>query len=144
VFYQSGRHKNVSWIRAIRQCRRGAAAVEFAFVAPIFLLIVLGTVEVSRALWVKASMQFAVEETARYALVNTGSSMVTLETYAATELASSGFNDANVVFDAVTDTKDGVNFVTISATYDFNLVSGLVPFDDLELLATTRVPLEEN
>ncbi len=131
-------------LRQLPGCRRAAAAVEFAFVAPIFLLVVLGAIEVGRALWIKATMQFAVEETARFALVNTSATTTALETYAAAEMASAGFNDANVVFTATPDTTGGVDFMTISATYDFNLVSGLIPFDDLQLLAMTRVPLEQN
>jgi len=121
---------------------RAAAAVEFAFVAPVFLVMVLGSVEVGRALWIKSTMQFAVEQTARYAIVNTSATTAALEAYAATEIADAGFNDANVTFTAANDTTGGVTFVTISASYDFNTVAGLIPTPDWTLLAMTRVPLE--
>lgn len=122
--------------------RRAAAAVEFAFVAPVFLVFILASVEVGRAIWIKSTMQFAVEQTARYAIVNTSAPTSALETYAATEIADAGFDDAGVTFTATTDTTGGVNFVTISASYDFTTVAGLIPTPDWTLLAMTRVPLD--
>lgn len=122
--------------------KRGAAAVEFAFVAPIFLCLVLGAVEIGRALWIKATMQFAVEQTTRHAVINTTATTGELEIYAANELASAGFNNGDVVFTATQDNTGGRDFVTVSASWDFSTVAGLINLPDLTLLATSRVPLE--
>ncbi|MBI1986167.1 MAG: pilus assembly protein [Rhodospirillales bacterium] len=51
--------------RPFLACCRGATAVEFAIVAPLFLAMMVGVFELSRAMWIKASMQYAVEETSR-------------------------------------------------------------------------------
>ncbi|MEQ8665983.1 MAG: pilus assembly protein [Rhodospirillales bacterium] len=128
-------------VRFIRSLR-GATAVEFALVAPIFLIMVLGCIDVSRALWIKATMQHAVEQTARYAVVNTGASTSDLETFATAEIAAAGFSDAGVTFTASTDTTGGVQFVTVSASYPFSVGVGLIPLSDMTLLAMSRVPLE--
>jgi Flp pilus assembly protein TadG len=49
---------------------RGAVAVEFAIVLPIFLLLVLGIVEFGRAFNIQVSLSEAAREAARYAAVH--------------------------------------------------------------------------
>jgi Flp pilus assembly protein TadG len=46
-------------------CRRGAAMVEFAVVAPIFFLMVLGMIEFGRAMMVQALLTNAAQQGAR-------------------------------------------------------------------------------
>lgn len=52
---------------AVHSARRGAALVEFAIIAPVFLMLTLGTVEGGRALDVATSMNSAVREGGRLA-----------------------------------------------------------------------------
>ena len=49
--------------------RKGAAMVEFALVAPIFLLLVFGVFEFGRYFFVQHTIQYATREGARIALV---------------------------------------------------------------------------
>ena len=63
---------------------RGASAVEFALVFPVFILMVLGIFEFSRALWTSSLLNYAVQAAARCGAVDTatcGSSTDTV-TYA--------------------------------------------------------------
>jgi len=53
--------------RLYRRNRRAAAAVEFAFVAPVFLLLVLGTIEYRRLVMVQQVITYASCEGARVA-----------------------------------------------------------------------------
>lgn len=46
-------------------CRRGAVLVEFAFVAPVFFLLVLGMIEFGRAMMVQAELTAAAQAGAR-------------------------------------------------------------------------------
>ncbi len=108
---------------ALGGCRLGATAVEFAILAPVFLLLVVGFIELARAMWIKSTLQFSVEETTRFAMVNTGASEPTLEAYAATKLA--GMNSTGVTFNATIDTTVTPNTVTVTAAYSFQ--SALVP-----------------
>jgi Flp pilus assembly protein TadG len=55
----------------IRTSRRGTAAVEFALVAPVLVIIVLGAVEVGRALQVQMALTNAVREGCRGYCENT-------------------------------------------------------------------------
>ncbi|SDP37734.1 Flp pilus assembly protein TadG [Arthrobacter sp. ok909] len=49
---------------------KGAVAVEFALVLPIFLVLVLGIVEFSRAFNIQVSLSEAARETARYTAIH--------------------------------------------------------------------------
>jgi Flp pilus assembly protein TadG len=62
--------------RACRPCRRnrrGAAAVEFAVVAPVFFLMVFGMIEFGRAIMVKQVVTNASREGARLAVLDSPS-----------------------------------------------------------------------
>jgi Flp pilus assembly protein TadG len=58
-------------LRRLARDRRGAAAVEMAMVMPAVLLLLLGTMEVGRMAWTKATLTYAVQEAARCGAVNT-------------------------------------------------------------------------
>jgi Flp pilus assembly protein TadG len=49
----------------IARCGRGATALEFAFVAPPLLLLVIGTLDFGRLLWTDAALQDATARAAR-------------------------------------------------------------------------------
>jgi Flp pilus assembly pilin Flp len=97
-FYRSG--KQLKLEKACRFCRkdrRGAAAVEFALVAPIFLLMVLGMVEVGRAIMVQQIITNASREGARQAVLD-GSTGTNVENYVNTYLNGVSLPDATVTF----------------------------------------------
>jgi Flp pilus assembly protein TadG len=63
---------------------RGATAVEFALLVPFFIALFLGIFEFGRAIWVQGILDYAVEQAARCASVNTTtcSSTSATQTYA--------------------------------------------------------------
>ena len=89
-------------------------------------------------MWIKSTMQFAVEETTRYAMVNTSASTSTLVTYAYTKL--SGMDATGITFTA-TLTSGTPNFMTVAGTYDFSTLVSLVQLPDFTIDASSRVPL---
>jgi Flp pilus assembly protein TadG len=68
--------------------RRGNAALEFAFLLPVFLVMFLGIMEFGRLLWTQTTLQHAVEAAARYAAINYPSCTSSSQTqsYAAAEV----------------------------------------------------------
>lgn len=121
--------------RLPRDCR-GSTAVEFAMVLPLLVAVVFGVLEFGRAMWMRQSMQFAVEEAARYALANTTASATAISTIASARLATVG-PDAGI---AVATTLDA-NAVTVTASADFQtIVPGLLPAGAVTLTARSRLP----
>ena len=78
-----------------RPVRRGAATAEFALLAPFFLAIVLGMIELARGLSVKETLSDAAQRGCRTgALPGKASSDITAEVNAV--LANAGINGATV------------------------------------------------
>ena len=79
--------------RLCRKHRRGAAAVEFAIIAPIFFLLILGMIEIGRGVMVQQIITNASREGARLAVLpGTTASEVTARVDDI--LSSSGINGA--------------------------------------------------
>lgn len=116
--------------------RRGAITVEFAIAAPVFLIFVMGLIDFGRLYWIKSTMQFSVEQTARYAMVNPSATTAALEAYAAGESTVSG-----ITFSATTSASGGVNFRTITANYTFSFLIPIMPIGDINLAAKSATPV---
>jgi Flp pilus assembly pilin Flp len=58
-----------SLLKSLRRNERGTTAVEFAIVAPVFIVLLVGTLALCVALFLIGSLHFAVEEGARCASV---------------------------------------------------------------------------
>ncbi len=52
-------------LRSFRADQRGAAAVEFAMIAPVFFALLLSAVDVGRYMWTLNTMQYAIDEAVR-------------------------------------------------------------------------------
>lgn len=122
-----------------RRGARGATAVEFALVAPVFLIFVLGIMDFGRLFWVKNLMQYGADKTARYAMVNPSVAATTLEDYADAEI---GDMFTGITFEVTTETIDGVEYRTVSASYTFSFFMPLA-LDDIVLSAKSRTPVNE-
>jgi Flp pilus assembly protein TadG len=102
----------------LRQDRRGAVAIEFAFIAPILFGIILGTIDLGRYAWTLSTIQNAADEAARIGAVqNKNASQV--ETIAQNNLFSQDVGDFTVA--ATFPVIGGANFlqVQVTHTYDF-------------------------
>lgn len=82
--------------RALDNC--GVAAIEFALVVPVFLVLVFGIIETGRLMWQQVSMQRAVAVAARCGALATPGCISDLEVRnrAVTASARSGLTLANV------------------------------------------------
>jgi Flp pilus assembly protein TadG len=122
-------------------CRKGSVAVEFALIIPVALTILVGIVEVGRAMWVRASLQFVAEEGARYMMVHQNAPDADLSAFALGKLV--GVDPASVDLSLVRETVDGTDFVTINATFQFQYVASLITGEPFILTGSSRAPLLE-
>lgn len=60
-------------LRSLAHAERGATLVEFAFVAPVFCLLLIGAFDVGHTLYMKAILQGVVQKAARDSGLETGS-----------------------------------------------------------------------
>lgn len=61
---------------------RGVAAIEFAFIFPVFLALVFGCIELGYILWAKSALNYGASYGARYAFVNPTASSGQIKTAA--------------------------------------------------------------
>jgi hypothetical protein len=83
--------------RLCRRKRRGAAAVEFALVAPIFFLTVLGMIEVGRAVMVQQVLVNASREGARRAVLD-GATATNVTSFVTTYLNGAAIYGATISY----------------------------------------------
>ena len=96
----------------------GSNAVEFALVVPLLCTMFFGIFEFGRALWVQGTLDYAVEQAARCASINTTtcSSPGTTETYASQQTTPLNIPVAD--FTASTPTCGN----QVTASYQFNFI----------------------
>lgn len=82
--------------------RRGASAVEFGLLLPVFVVMILGTISVSQLMFAVNSLHYAVEEAARCGAVNTTAcgSLSQTEAYARSRYAGPTVSATFVASDA--------------------------------------------
>ena len=118
--------------KACRGCRRkrhGAAAVEFAVVAPIFFLMIFGMIEFGRAIMVQQVLTNAAREGARVAVLDSATPTASQVRSTVTNyLQSAGISGATVTMDPSEPTTAGYGAsVTVTAQVPFRNVSWLPP-----------------
>jgi Flp pilus assembly protein TadG len=135
-----------------RRCyRTGAAAVEFALVAPLFTLLILGAIEVGRALQVQAALDNAVREGCRGFAESTStlaSGQVTGTAAYAQYVVLDSLNNANMkintanvtvtaVSSSVTISGVALTQVTVTAALPYSTVAYVTPFFVKQNLSAT-------
>lgn len=110
----------------LTKCDFGATAVEFALVAWIFILFVLGIIEVGRALDVRNQISRSVDAGARTLLVPKSANLQgDAETAAKAALTTADPADLSVVLG--TEAVDGLNYRKLTVSYPFKpLLAGII------------------
>jgi Flp pilus assembly protein TadG len=111
--------------RLCRRTRRGAAAVEFAVVAPVFFAFTLGMIEIGRAVMVQQILTTASREGARQAVLD-GATQTAVTTFITTYLTAAAVpsGGTTVAFSPSLPTASGYNGpVTVKVSLPFNQVS---------------------
>lgn len=123
-----------------RASRRGVAIVEFAVVAPVFFLIIMGIIEVGRAVTVQQLLTNASREGARVAGNETTTSLTTVQNAVDNYLSGAGISGAttNVSPASITDVATGQP-VTVTVSIPYTQVCLTPPWilGDRVLAATT-------
>ncbi|MCO4236040.1 TadE/TadG family type IV pilus assembly protein [Pseudarthrobacter raffinosi] len=110
-----------------RASERGAVAVEFAILAPVLVMILLGTMEFGRAYNAQISLTNAAREGVRVmAVSNNQTSARTAAKNAAVSL-NPGIADANIIFSTANCTATAQ--MTVTVNYTLSTLTGIAgPF----------------
>jgi Flp pilus assembly protein TadG len=112
-----------------RRAERGSNAVEFALVAPLLIGFLFAIYQVGLAIWTQGILDFAVEQAARCAAVNTTTCGTdsAIETYAATQTAPLSISSATFTASTVS-----CGF-QVTASYSF-VFFGTFPYSNKAIL----------
>ena len=102
-------------VRAFHRGDHAQALVEFAFVLPIFLLVVTGLIDVARAVWEENTLAYAAREGTRYAIVH-GAGGYPRVGPVTNALNPSQYNTGNIV-NTVRNASVGVGNIDVTIDY---------------------------
>jgi Flp pilus assembly protein TadG len=112
-----------------RRSDRGAAAVEFALVLPVLLLVIFGIVDFGRMLYIKITLTQAAESSARATAI-LGDEQGTQEAYTAIgDLDRDNLDKPAVT--ACPSPPDPTQNATVTLTYHFTFVTPLAALANL-------------
>ncbi|OAH63542.1 pilus assembly protein TadE [Dietzia cinnamea] len=113
---------------------RGAAAVEFALVLPILLLLVLGIIEFGRAYHVQTTLSNAARDGVRVmALQDSSTAAIAAAETSARPLDLSGARIFVTPTTGCSSALTGAGLASVTIEYPFALISGFLPIDDFVL-----------
>jgi Flp pilus assembly protein TadG len=116
----------------------GTVAIEFAIIGLIFFAMLLGSIELGRAMWMRNSVQFAAEEAARWALVQAAENSTAVVNFARGRLTGS---PASATITAPYVTVAGVRYVVVTVTQVFTPVTTLVSTGIITVTGQARMPV---
>ncbi len=113
---------------------RGVAVVEFAFIAPILMMLSLGILDVGRAMHALNTMEYTAKEAARYASVRGSASASPASTYDIAKFVKNGAigldaKRMSVQVSWAPNNSPG-SAVVVAIAYDFNsMLAGIFKSD---------------
>lgn len=134
-------------IRLITADSRGASAVEFALLAPVFLMFLFGLIETSRLIWTSQVVQQSAFKAARcYALEASGcESAADVKSYAVAQAAAGGITLAASAVtpqtNATCNSVSGQSAVTITTQFT-TAVPNLLPMLNKQISSEACFPTQ--
>jgi Flp pilus assembly protein TadG len=125
-------------IRSLARPKRGQAMIEFALILPIFLLVVFGTLDLGRIVFLKAELENAVREGARVGLVSESFNVPDVRNRIQ---AQTGLANATVTATCSGACEYG-STVSVTATLPVSVVAGLLPIPSFTIGASASVRIE--
>lgn len=131
----NARQKSPGPDRRFRTHQSGAAAVEFAFIVPVFLALLLATVEFGRVMYSKVAFEYAVMQASRFGRVAKGAdSSKVKQALSDSLLLLSPKQLKNVSFSEIQNV-DKTRTATISASYQIDF---LLPVLDTKSITVSK------
>ena|SRR5215471_17400186 len=100
----------------------GGALIEFAFLAPVLLTVLMGGLDFGRLFYTRQGLEYATEEAARYYMLNPTTASSAITTYLQGKMPGGMGTGVNVSYadTASCNGNSNVTCTTITATYSFS------------------------
>jgi len=118
----------------LRRDQRGVAAVEFAIIAPVFVGLLVGILDIGRYMWTLNTMQYAIDESVRAGVVQKLSSD---EVKDLAKSSMTGLNTGAITVGVV----DGASTLSITADMTYKFLFPMSSFTDSTTISVrTEMP----
>jgi Flp pilus assembly protein TadG len=124
--------------RGLRDCTRGAAAVEFAIVSTVLIALLIGTVDFGRTLFTQHQISSLAEQAMRKVLLDPAISTATLESELRAEFTAG--DPDNLTVDIATETAGGITYRVVTVGFPMLLFIPGLESDTVSLSVVRRVP----
>ncbi len=115
-------------LTSLALCRRGSTAIEFAFGFPIFLALIYMLFEFARIFWSQSTLEYAIEEAARFAIVRPAATAAEVEAVVIDSAIGLAAADLTIVV-TFTDVNGSRGLVDITGAYAYApFVPIVIPF----------------
>jgi Flp pilus assembly protein TadG len=111
---------------SLLRCSSGVAAVEFAFVCPLLLILMLGIYSVGSVMHCISSVRFALEQTARMLQMNPALTQSDLQTAIDDKLKNYG-KQAITLTMTVSKDASGSDIARLTASYPYLIAVPFIP-----------------
>lgn len=125
--------------RRLRADESGATALEFALLAPVFMVLVFAVLQLSIAMHQGNSAKWAVERASRHVLVDNSLTEAQIQELIDDYLKAVGSN-AGIEISYAVDASGSIPYGTISGTYSYEINVPLLPEFTARFPATVVVP----
>ena len=130
----------IGWRQKIRDCTRGAAAVEFAIISMVLITLIIGTIDFGRTLYVKNQISALADKAVRSILINPSVSASTLESDLRDEFYAG--NPDQLSLDVDSETVDGISYRVVTIGFPMTLFIPGLNSEAIALSVTRRVPAD--
>jgi Flp pilus assembly protein TadG len=124
--------------RSVRACTRGAAAVEFAIVSSVFIMLLLGILEFGRALYTQNQIAFLADQAVRRVLMDPDVSSTALESALRDQFTAG--NPESLAIEITSESAGSMTYRVVRIDFPFALLVPNIASNLLTLGVDRRVP----
>jgi Flp pilus assembly protein TadG len=126
-------------LRLLRD-RRGVSAIEFGILAPVLFTLLLGALDFGRMFYIRQGMEYATEQAARYYMLNPSAAQSAVTQTLTTAMVGGMGGQLSVAYadTASCNSNSALTCTTITVTYPFHFVAGILGLANKTLTATAQ------
>lgn len=128
----------MSPFRGLRDCTRGAAAVEFAIISTVLIGLCIATVDFGRAFFAQHQISSLADQAARKMLIDPAIPVATLESELRADFSAG--DPAALSISVSTETAGGMSYRVVTVGFPMLLFIPGLSSDTVALSVTRRVP----